>query len=187
MVPWSHTRWLHPLVWGALRVWAQHLVGACDLAVGPQWCSRGRCRALAELPPVEAVHGHWSAWSTPSPCSRSCGGGVATRRRQCNNPRYRWGSGEGGGTPVPSWASVGHLSCLGSHGHLQTCLRGTCVHRRRPAGGDVQHPGGPASPAGRLLLVVHTRNFEGAGGAAGVCTGTPGCALGLSCARERGP
>ncbi|XP_053774917.1 A disintegrin and metalloproteinase with thrombospondin motifs 13 isoform X2 [Desmodus rotundus] len=59
---------------------------------GPEkWCSRGRCRALAELPPVEAVHGHWSAWSTPSPCSRSCGGGVATRRRQCNNPRPAFG------------------------------------------------------------------------------------------------
>ncbi|XP_045702012.1 A disintegrin and metalloproteinase with thrombospondin motifs 13 isoform X2 [Phyllostomus hastatus] len=59
---------------------------------GPEkWCSKGRCLALAELPPVEAVHGHWSAWGAPSPCSRSCGGGVATRRRQCNNPRPAFG------------------------------------------------------------------------------------------------
>ncbi|KAK1334004.1 hypothetical protein QTO34_005003 [Cnephaeus nilssonii] len=59
---------------------------------GPQkWCSKGHCRALAELAPMGAVHGHWSAWGPPSPCSRSCGGGVVTRRRQCNNPRPAFG------------------------------------------------------------------------------------------------
>lgn len=53
-----------------------------------QWCSKARCRSLAELTPVAAVHGHWSSWGPYSPCSRSCGGGVVTRRRWCNNPRY---------------------------------------------------------------------------------------------------
>ncbi|KAM9642400.1 A disintegrin and metalloproteinase with thrombospondin motifs 13 [Trichechus inunguis] len=56
-----------------------------------KWCSRGRCHSLAELPPLPAVHGHWSSWGPPSPCSRSCGGGVVTRRRQCNNPRPAFG------------------------------------------------------------------------------------------------
>ncbi|XP_007952514.1 A disintegrin and metalloproteinase with thrombospondin motifs 13 [Orycteropus afer afer] len=56
-----------------------------------KWCSRGRCRSLAELPSMAAVHGHWSNWGPPSPCSRSCGGGVLTRRRQCNNPRPAFG------------------------------------------------------------------------------------------------
>uniref|UniRef100_G3T776 ADAM metallopeptidase with thrombospondin type 1 motif 13 n=1 Tax=Loxodonta africana TaxID=9785 RepID=G3T776_LOXAF len=56
-----------------------------------KWCSRGHCRSLAELSPLPAVHGHWSSWGAPSPCSRSCGGGVATRRRQCNNPRPAFG------------------------------------------------------------------------------------------------
>ncbi|XP_049752087.1 A disintegrin and metalloproteinase with thrombospondin motifs 13 isoform X1 [Elephas maximus indicus] len=56
-----------------------------------KWCSRGHCRSLAELSPMPAVHGHWSSWGAPSPCSRSCGGGVATRRRQCNNPRPAFG------------------------------------------------------------------------------------------------
>ena len=72
---------------GCLWVW-----GALGAEHGPirllQWCSKGHCRSLAELAPVEVVHGHWSGWGPASPCSRSCGGGVVTRRRRCNNPRY---------------------------------------------------------------------------------------------------
>lgn len=66
-------------------------VGALDVGrrvLLLQWCSKGHCRSLAELSPVGVVHGHWSSWGPPSPCSRSCGGGVVTRRRHCNNPRY---------------------------------------------------------------------------------------------------
>ncbi|XP_037347291.1 A disintegrin and metalloproteinase with thrombospondin motifs 13 [Talpa occidentalis] len=56
-----------------------------------KWCFRGRCRSLEGLPHVGPVHGHWSSWGRPSPCSRSCGGGVATRRRRCDNPRPAFG------------------------------------------------------------------------------------------------
>ncbi|XP_023392238.1 A disintegrin and metalloproteinase with thrombospondin motifs 13 [Pteropus vampyrus] len=56
-----------------------------------KWCSKGHCRSLAELTPMGVVHGHWSSWGPPSPCSRSCGGGVVTRKRQCNNPRPAFG------------------------------------------------------------------------------------------------
>ncbi|XP_028919038.1 A disintegrin and metalloproteinase with thrombospondin motifs 13 isoform X1 [Ornithorhynchus anatinus] len=56
-----------------------------------KWCSKGRCRSLEELDPVSVVHGEWSGWGAPSPCSRSCGGGVVTRRRRCNNPRPAFG------------------------------------------------------------------------------------------------
>uniref|UniRef100_A0A8C9I6X5 ADAM metallopeptidase with thrombospondin type 1 motif 13 n=1 Tax=Piliocolobus tephrosceles TaxID=591936 RepID=A0A8C9I6X5_9PRIM len=56
-----------------------------------KWCSKGRCRSLVELTPIAAVDGHWSSWGPQSPCSRSCGGGVVTRRRQCNNPRPAFG------------------------------------------------------------------------------------------------
>ncbi|XP_077005183.1 A disintegrin and metalloproteinase with thrombospondin motifs 13 isoform X3 [Tamandua tetradactyla] len=56
-----------------------------------KWCFKGSCHSLADLAPVAAVHGHWSSWGPPSPCSRSCGGGVVTRRRHCNNPRPAFG------------------------------------------------------------------------------------------------
>uniref|UniRef100_A0A8C0CIG9 ADAM cysteine-rich domain-containing protein n=1 Tax=Balaenoptera musculus TaxID=9771 RepID=A0A8C0CIG9_BALMU len=66
------------------------LLDGTECGVG-KWCSKGHCRSLAELAPVGAVHGHWSSWGPGSPCSRSCGGGVVTRRRQCNNPRPAFG------------------------------------------------------------------------------------------------
>ncbi|KAM9324233.1 A disintegrin and metalloproteinase with thrombospondin motifs 13 [Gastrophryne carolinensis] len=56
-----------------------------------KWCHKGRCKSLKELNPVSVVHGVWSSWSTFSSCSRSCGGGVIIRRRQCNNPRPAFG------------------------------------------------------------------------------------------------
>ena len=109
---------------GCLWVW-----GALGAEHGPirllQWCSKGHCRSLAELAPVGVVHGHWSGWGPASPCSRSCGGGVITRRRRCNNPRYcvevaaPCSLARGPGSPLtPS-------SC----GHFQTCLWGTHVRR----------------------------------------------------------
>ncbi|EPY87002.1 A disintegrin and metalloproteinase with thrombospondin motifs 13 [Camelus ferus] len=66
------------------------LLDGTECGVG-KWCSKGHCRSLAELAPIGAVHGHWSSWGPASPCSRSCGGGVATRRRQCDNPRPAFG------------------------------------------------------------------------------------------------
>ncbi|KAK4885313.1 hypothetical protein RN001_001584 [Aquatica leii] len=32
--------------------------------------------------------GYWSNWSSPTPCSRSCGGGVSTQERTCNPGYY---------------------------------------------------------------------------------------------------
>uniref|UniRef100_H0VGJ2 ADAM metallopeptidase with thrombospondin type 1 motif 13 n=1 Tax=Cavia porcellus TaxID=10141 RepID=H0VGJ2_CAVPO len=56
-----------------------------------KWCFKGRCHSLVELKPMAAVHGCWSSWGPSSPCSRSCGGGVVTRRRRCDNPRPAFG------------------------------------------------------------------------------------------------
>uniref|UniRef100_A0A8C7BWT6 ADAM metallopeptidase with thrombospondin type 1 motif 13 n=1 Tax=Neovison vison TaxID=452646 RepID=A0A8C7BWT6_NEOVI len=75
-----------------------------------KWCSKGHCRSLAELSPVGVVHGHWSSWGPPSPCSRSCGGGVVTRRRHCNNPRPAFGG----------------RACVGADLQAETCNTQAC-------------------------------------------------------------
>uniref|UniRef100_A0A8P0T221 ADAM metallopeptidase with thrombospondin type 1 motif 13 n=1 Tax=Canis lupus familiaris TaxID=9615 RepID=A0A8P0T221_CANLF len=75
-----------------------------------KWCSKGHCRSLAELSPVGVVHGQWSSWSPPSLCSRSCGGGVVTRRRHCNNPRPAFG---------------GHV-CVGADLQAEMCNTQAC-------------------------------------------------------------
>lgn len=128
----------YPWVLGACGCEVPVGVGSYDcrsFAVLPsQWCSKGHCRSLAELSPVGAVHGHWSGWGLPSPCSRSCGGGVVTRRRQCNNPRYGTEqapfspSGRVAGPTFPGWGAVGHLPPLVSRGLFRPAFGGrACV------------------------------------------------------------
>lgn len=56
-----------------------------------QWCLKGRCVSPHELGASVVVHGSWSSWSDFSPCSRTCGGGITYRTRQCNNPRPAFG------------------------------------------------------------------------------------------------
>ncbi|RXN20171.1 A disintegrin and metallo ase with thrombospondin motifs 13 [Labeo rohita] len=59
---------------------------------GPsQWCLKGRCVSPSTLGSSVMVHGSWSSWSEFSPCSRTCGGGITYRKRQCNNPRPAFG------------------------------------------------------------------------------------------------
>ncbi|XP_074150136.1 A disintegrin and metalloproteinase with thrombospondin motifs 13 [Sminthopsis crassicaudata] len=75
-----------------------------------KWCSKGHCRSLEELTPVSSVHGQWSSWGPPSTCSRTCGGGVITRRRHCNNPRPAFGG----------------LDCVGADLKAELCNTQAC-------------------------------------------------------------
>ncbi|KAM6954456.1 A disintegrin and metalloproteinase with thrombospondin motifs 13 [Aplochiton taeniatus] len=59
-----------------------------------QWCLKGRCVSPDQLSSTLVVHGGWSSWSEFSPCSRTCGGGVTHRTRQCNNPRPAFGGSD---------------------------------------------------------------------------------------------
>ncbi|XP_032094423.1 A disintegrin and metalloproteinase with thrombospondin motifs 13 isoform X1 [Thamnophis elegans] len=77
-----------------------------------KWCSKGRCSSLEDLSPVSMVHGQWSSWTSFTSCSRSCGGGIRSRQRQCNNPRPAFG-----GQPCQGEALEPEIC------HLQPCLK----------------------------------------------------------------
>ncbi|XP_067914831.1 A disintegrin and metalloproteinase with thrombospondin motifs 16 isoform X2 [Heterodontus francisci] len=55
-----------------------------------RWCRRGQCVKHGDSGP-KPINGRWSNWSMWSPCSRTCGGGVTNRERQCTNPRPQYG------------------------------------------------------------------------------------------------
>ncbi|XP_033486759.2 A disintegrin and metalloproteinase with thrombospondin motifs 7 [Epinephelus lanceolatus] len=54
-----------------------------------KWCFSGECVAVGYQP--EGVNGGWASWSEWSACSRTCGAGVQSAQRDCDNPvpKYR--------------------------------------------------------------------------------------------------
>ncbi|XP_021354644.1 A disintegrin and metalloproteinase with thrombospondin motifs 18-like [Mizuhopecten yessoensis] len=54
------------------------------------WCRQGECVRFGQDGP-EPIDGQWSEWAEWSDCSRSCGGGVTLRERECNQPLPQYG------------------------------------------------------------------------------------------------
>lgn len=55
-----------------------------SFSVFHQWCFGGECVAVGSEP--ESVDGGWAAWSEWLACSRTCGVGVRSAHRHCENP-----------------------------------------------------------------------------------------------------
>ncbi|KAH3773199.1 hypothetical protein DPMN_174556, partial [Dreissena polymorpha] len=55
-----------------------------------KWCRMGKCVDYGNDGP-RPIHGEWSTWSEWSECSRTCGGGVITRDRECSRPLPQYG------------------------------------------------------------------------------------------------
>ncbi|XP_074426025.1 A disintegrin and metalloproteinase with thrombospondin motifs 12 isoform X2 [Larus michahellis] len=54
-----------------------------------KWCFSGECITVGKTP--EAIHGGWGVWSSWSHCTRTCGAGVQSAERPCDNPEPQFG------------------------------------------------------------------------------------------------
>lgn len=64
--------------------WADGTVCGGGGGVG-KWCHRGEC-VSSERENLQPVDGQWSEWSSYGECSRTCGGGIKRKYRECNKP-----------------------------------------------------------------------------------------------------
>ncbi|XP_016144435.1 A disintegrin and metalloproteinase with thrombospondin motifs 3-like [Sinocyclocheilus grahami] len=62
-----------------------------------KWCFKGHCIWRSSHQPY-GHDGGWSSWGKFGSCSRTCGGGVRSRSRQCNNPVPAYGGRDCTGT-----------------------------------------------------------------------------------------
>ncbi|KAG5308607.1 ATS20 metalloproteinase, partial [Pseudoatta argentina] len=71
---WDHHQQCH----------TQHMPWADGTSCGiDKWCHRGECVSRRNLEPV---HGQWGEWGRYGECSRTCGGGIKRKYRECDNP-----------------------------------------------------------------------------------------------------
>ncbi|XP_049938890.1 A disintegrin and metalloproteinase with thrombospondin motifs 12-like [Schistocerca serialis cubense] len=53
------------------------------------WCQDRKCVEVGDRP--DPVNGGWGEWGSWSECTRTCGAGISTIERECNNPIPKFG------------------------------------------------------------------------------------------------
>ncbi|XP_061665684.1 A disintegrin and metalloproteinase with thrombospondin motifs 14 isoform X2 [Syngnathoides biaculeatus] len=91
---------------------------------GPgKWCFKGHCiwRSSQE---ISGHDGNWSSWSKFGSCSRTCGGGVRSRSRQCDDPPPAYGGRECPGSSL-DYQMCNTEECAGPYEDFraQQCLQ----------------------------------------------------------------
>ncbi|RVE59722.1 hypothetical protein OJAV_G00191280 [Oryzias javanicus] len=88
-----------------------------------KWCFKGHCIWRSSQEP-QGHDGSWSSWSKFGSCSRTCGGGIRSRSRQCNNPPPAYGGRECPGSSF-DYQMCNTEECAGSYEDFraQQCIQ----------------------------------------------------------------
>ncbi|XP_075703708.1 A disintegrin and metalloproteinase with thrombospondin motifs 12 [Rhinoderma darwinii] len=54
-----------------------------------KWCINGACVTVGKQP--DTVNGGWGSWTPWTHCTRTCGAGLQSAERKCNNPEPKFG------------------------------------------------------------------------------------------------
>ncbi|KAM7295476.1 putative thrombospondin-like protein [Ixodes scapularis] len=81
---------VHSNLQGGCRT--QHMPWADGTTCGKRhWCQKGECVAVMDQGSRRKVDGDWGPWQGYGRCSRTCGGGIQSARRECDSPRPAFG------------------------------------------------------------------------------------------------
>uniref|UniRef100_A0A8C6MDX7 ADAM metallopeptidase with thrombospondin type 1 motif 14 n=1 Tax=Nothobranchius furzeri TaxID=105023 RepID=A0A8C6MDX7_NOTFU len=99
-----------------------------------KWCFKGHCIWRSSQEP-QGHDGSWGSWSKFGSCSRTCGGGVRSRSRQCNNPPPAYGGRDCPGSAF-NYQMCNTEECAGPYEDFRAQQ---CIQRSNKYHNNVKH------------------------------------------------